>query len=223
MNKIIDLEKVLKIYKRGPENIRAVDRVSISVEEGEFLVIIGPSGSGKTTLLNLMGCVDNPTTGSIRLNGNETGNLNDRELTKIRASSIGFIFQQFFLLPTLTALENVALPALFSKKNGQHNRAKGLLHSVGLGNREAHFPSQLSGGEMQRVAIARALMNNPKILLADEPTGNIDSKSSRTILGIMKELNERGLTIIMVTHDSELAQSAGRRICMHDGKVTEWR
>lgn len=219
MNKIIELDNVIKLYQRGTEKVHAVDNVSLSIEEGEFLSIVGSSGSGKTTLLNLIGCVDKPTSGSVKLQGKETGNLTDKELTQIRSAAVGFIFQQFFLLPTLTALENVELPAVFHRKPGLDNKAKELLSSVGLKNRADHLPSQLSGGEMQRVAIARALINNPKILLADEPTGNLDSANAEIILGILKGLNRQGLTVIVVTHSVELAQMAERMIRVKDGKI----
>jgi putative ABC transport system ATP-binding protein len=219
MNKIIELNKVVKLYQRGTEKVHAVDGISISVNEGEFLSIAGPSGSGKTTLLNLIGCVDKPTSGSIRLANTDITILKEKEFTKIRATTIGFVFQQFFLLPTLTALENVELPLLFSRKGGRNNRAKELLNLVGLANRENHLPSQLSGGEMQRVAIARALINGPKILLADEPTGNLDSQNACIIIDIFKRLNQRGLTIILVTHNIEFAKIAKRAFHLKDGKI----
>lgn len=219
MNKIIELHNVVKLYERGTEKVHAVDDINLSIENGEFLSIVGPSGSGKTTLLNLIGCVDNPSSGSIKLDGLETGNLNDGELTKIRATTIGFVFQQFFLLPTLTALENVELPSLFNRRANRDNRGEELLTLVDLKNRRDHLPSQLSGGEMQRVAIARALINNPKIILADEPTGNLDSRNAQIIIDIFKKLNQQGLTIIVVTHNIELAQQSARVIHLKDGKV----
>jgi len=218
MNKIIELNNVVKIYKRGTEKVHAVDGVSLSVDRGEFLSIVGSSGSGKTTLLNLIGCVDKPTSGSIIINAMKVEGLKDGELTKIRATTIGFVFQQFFLLPTLTARENVELPSLFNKRTNLKNWAKELLALVGLENREDHLPSQLSGGEMQRVAIARALINDPKILLADEPTGNLDSQNAKIIIEIFKKLNQKGLTVIMVTHNIELAQQATKVIHLKDGK-----
>ncbi len=219
MNKIIELDNVVKLYKRGSEKVHAIDGISLSIEKGESLSIIGPSGSGKTTLLNLIGCVDKPSSGSIKLAGIEIGNLKDKELTRIRATTVGFVFQQFFLLPTLTALENVELPTLFNRKTGRNNKAGELLSLVGLKNREAHLPSQLSGGEMQRVAIARALINTPEVLLADEPTGNLDSKNAQIIMDILKKLNRQGLTIILVTHNTELARSAKRMIHLKDGRI----
>mgnify|MGYP001616382475 CR=1 FL=1 len=220
MYKIIELNNVVKLYRRGTEKVHAIDEINLSVEKGEFLSIAGPSGSGKTTLLNLIGCVDKPTSGSIKLDNIEMGNLKDKELTKIRATTVGFVFQQFFLLPTLTALENVELPSLFNRRsNRDNNREKELLALVDLKNRRDHLPSQLSGGEMQRVAIARALINDPKILLADEPTGNLDSQNAKIIIEIFKQLNQKGLTVIMVTHNMELAQQAAIVIHLKDGKI----
>jgi putative ABC transport system ATP-binding protein len=222
---MIELDKVIKLYQRGTERVHAVDGVSISIEMGEFLSIVGPSGSGKTTLLNLIGCVDKPTSGTITLDGLNIGKLNEGELTKIRGKTIGFVFQQFFLLPTLTAVENVELPTLFARKNGLDNkggkqyRAEELLDLVGLKERANHLPSHLSGGEMQRVAIARALINDPKILIADEPTGNLDSQNAQIIIEIFKKLNQKGLTVIVVTHNIELAQQAAIAIHLKDGKI----
>ena len=220
MSEMIELSEVRKTYRRGSEIIAAVDGVNLSIEPGQFVAVIGPSGSGTTTMLNLIGCVDKPDGGRVRLDGLETGNLPERALTKIRSEKIGFIFQQFFLLPTLTVRENVQLPAVFAGRNNHRaERAHQLLNRVGLGPRANHLPSQLSGGEMQRVAIARALMNRPKVLLADEPTGNLDSRSAETVMQIFRELNREGLTIVMVTHNTELALEAGRIVSMKDGRV----
>lgn len=225
MNRIIELENVVKHYHRGSEQVHAIDGVSLAIESGEFLSLVGASGSGKTTLLNLIGCVDKPTSGSVNLEGRKVELLKDKELTKIRGRTIGFIFQQFFLVPTLTAMENVALPALFHKRNGHDKnlktRAKELLDLVGLTNRESHLPSQLSGGEMQRVAIARALINEPRIILADEPTGNLDSKNAEAIMEIFRKLNQGGLTVVMVTHNLELAKQAQKIIHLKDGRVVD--
>lgn len=219
MNNIIELKEVTKHYRRGSETLTAVNHVSLTVAPGEFVAIVGPSGSGKTTLMNLIGCVDKPDTGTLTLDHQETSRLNDRDLTAIRAHKIGFVFQQFFLLPTLTALENVQLPALFLHNGERKARARELLFNVGLGARANHLPGQLSGGEMQRVAIARALINGPKILLADEPTGNLDSHNAASILAIFRELNAGGLTILMVTHNPELAQQARCIITLRDGQI----
>jgi ABC-type lipoprotein export system ATPase subunit len=219
MNKMIELKNVSKMYQRGVEKVHAVEDISLSIDQGEFISFAGASGSGKTTLLNMMGCVDRPTSGSIKLDGVETGSLKDNELTKIRSSQIGFVFQQFFLLPTLTALENVELPVLFGKKQNFKKKSEDLLALVGLKDRKNHLPSQLSGGEMQRVAIARALINSPNVLLADEPTGNLDSHNAQIILGLLKKLNQQGITIVVVTHNLELAKSAKRILSLKDGQI----
>lgn len=224
MSSIIELKEVVKLYRRGSENIHAVDRVSLSVQEGEFVSIVGPSGSGKSTLLNLIGCIDTPTSGTVMVDGQPTQALTEKELAGIRNSRIGFVFQQFFLLPTLTALENVMLPAVFSR-NGQRtlktNRAEALLDLVGIAARADHLPAQLSGGEMQRVAIARALINEPKILLADEPTGNLDSASAESVYNIFGKLHQNGLTIVVVTHNAELAGKTDRVFRLKDGKLLD--
>jgi putative ABC transport system ATP-binding protein len=222
MSKIIELNNVIKLYQRGNEKVHALDGISLSIEEGELVAVVGPSGSGKTTFLNMIGCVDKPTSGSVHLNGQETTDFKDKELTHIRSKTIGFIFQQFFLLPTLTALENIQLPALFiaNRKEKIKERSREVLELVGLANRSNHLPSQLSGGEMQRVAIARALVNDPKILLADEPTGNLDSHNAQIMLELLRKLNRQGITVIIVTHNLELAKSAQRILSLKDGKIT---
>lgn len=221
MTDAIELKTVTRTYQRGSETIRAVNEVTLTVAPGEFVALVGPSGSGKTTLLNLIGCMDKPDSGTVRIDNEETNGLNEAGLTRIRARKIGFVFQQFFLLPTLTALENVQLPAVFLRNGDRSARAADLLERVHLGNRATHFPGQLSGGEMQRVAIARALINEPKILLADEPTGNLDSHNAEAILQIFRELNASGLTVLMVTHNPELARHARRRIVLRDGSSSE--
>jgi putative ABC transport system ATP-binding protein len=222
MNNIIELKEVIKLYQRGTEKIHAVDGINLSIEQGEFIAIIGPSGSGKSTLLNLIGCVDTPTSGTINIDGLSTQTLKEKELARIRNSKIGFVFQQFFLLPTLTALENVMLPTVFSRNGQSRNkkqRAKELLNLVGLSERTNHLPSELSGGEMQRVAIARALINEPKILLADEPTGNLDSTSAESVYSILDKLHKDGLTVITVTHNVELANKSQKIFKLKDGKL----
>ena len=221
MNNLIELNAVVRSYRRGSERIRAVNEITLTVALGEFVAIVGPSGSGKTTLLNLIGCVDKPDGGTLRIDGEETGQSDERGLTRLRSRKIGFVFQQFFLLPTLTAQENVQLPALFLHNGDRADRAAELLNSVQLGNRLQHLPRQLSGGEMQRVAIARALINEPKLLLADEPTGNLDSLNAQAILDIFRTLNASGLTILMVTHNPELARQARRTVTMKDGRIFE--
>lgn len=218
---IIELVNVRKKYRRGSEVIAAVDDVSLSVAAGEFVAIVGPSGSGKTTLLNVIGCVDEPDSGTVRVDGITTKGLSERALTDIRAHKIGFVFQQFFLLPTLTVVENVQLPALFTGNGGQGESPERLLERVGLQSRVNHLPAQLSGGEMQRVAIARALRNRPKILIADEPTGNLDSRNAEAVVDIFHELNRGGLTIVMVTHNLDLAHKAGRIVELKDGRLVQ--
>jgi len=221
MNVIINVENVRKTYKMGDNVVKAVDGVSLSVFEGEYLVIMGPSGSGKTTLMHLMGCLDKPDSGEIYLSGQRVSKLNDRDLAKVRNKMIGFVFQQFNLLPRLTALENVELPMIYAgvPRTVRRKRAKELLTMVGLAERMEHRPTQLSGGQMQRVAIARALANEPQIILADEPTGNLDSKSGEEILKIFSDLHSDGLTMIVVTHDPEVAENGERVIHMRDGKI----
>ncbi|KAF2957427.1 MAG: ABC transporter ATP-binding protein [Thermotoga caldifontis] len=221
MAEIIRVENVRKIYRMGETEVRALDGVSLTVEEGEFLIVMGPSGSGKTTLLHLMGCLDKPTEGEIYIASTPVSKLSDAQLAKVRNKMIGFVFQQFNLLSRLTALENVELPMIYAgvPKSLRRKRAKELLELVGLGDRLHHRPTQLSGGQMQRVAIARALANDPVVLLADEPTGNLDSKSGEEILKIFSELNERGQTVVIVTHDPEVAKQGDRIIRMRDGKI----
>lgn len=219
MNNLIELSKASKTYRRGSEQIHAVEDVTLSIAAGEFVAVVGPSGSGKTTLLNLIGCVDKPNSGVVRIDGQDTVGLNERELTNIRARKIGFVFQQFFLLPTLTAQENVELPTVFTSNGSHRKQAADLLQLVGLAGRAEHLPAQLSGGEMQRVAIARALINEPTILLADEPTGNLDSHNAEAVLKLFRELHKSGLTIMMVTHNTELASEANRIVKMKDGRV----
>jgi putative ABC transport system ATP-binding protein len=221
MSSLVELRGVAKLYHRGAEEIHAVDGLTLSVEEGDYLSIVGPSGSGKTTLLNLVGCMDRPSEGTVSVHGIETDGLTDNAMAAIRSTSIGFVFQQFFLIPTLTALENVMLPARFCRKDMDdvEARAMGLMDKVGMAHRAHHLPSELSGGEMQRVAIARALINEPLLLLADEPTGNLDSQRADEIHELLSELNEGGLTIIVVTHNAAIADDSLRCIHLKDGRV----
>ena len=216
---IVELKDVTKIYKRGSEEVHALDGVNLRIERGDFLAIVGPSGSGKTTLLNLIGCLDKPTSGTIEIDGKNVTEEKESVLTNIRRHTIGFVFQQFFLIPTLTVLENAQIPGLFSRDSNRVENANKWLNLVGLEGRLEHLPSQLSGGEMQRVAIARSLVNSPSILLADEPTGNLDTASAHTIFDIFNKLNNNGLTIIMVTHNTELARGCKRIIRLEDGKI----
>jgi putative ABC transport system ATP-binding protein len=221
----IEAERLRRVYRRGPEEIAAVDDVSLRVEKGEFLSVTGPSGSGKTTLINVLGCLDNPTSGRLSLGGRvvfEDGKgLSEAKLTRIRRDVFGYIFQKFYLISTLTVLENVVLPFTFFKKPGAGEDVGRVLELLGLDKRADHLPGQLSGGEMQRVAIARSLVNRPEILLADEPTGNLDTARSEEIGSILMDLNKReGLTIILVTHNPRLARLAGRTVELRDGKVS---
>jgi len=228
MNKpIIELENVSKIYKLGKVNVKALYNLNLKIYPKEFLAIIGKSGSGKTTCLSIMGCLDLPTRGKVKLLGKDISKFDDRELSKIRGKTIGFIFQMFNLIPTLTTLENVTLPMIFQgvDKEKRIKRAKKLLKLVGLEERMNHRPMELSGGEQQRVAIARALANEPQIILADEPTGNLDTKSGKMIIDILEKINkEKGTTLVIVTHDVELASRASRIIKLEDGKIVkEWK
>lgn len=216
---VLEAEELTKVYCRGSEEIYALKDVDFSVSEGEFVSIIGPSGSGKTALLNVLGCLDTPTCGTIRLNGTETSGMKEKDLVKLRRDNIGFVFQQFYLMPTLTARENIELPLLFSKKDGNKGRIDDVLEMVGLGDRGDHLPGQLSGGEMQRVAIGRALINDPKIVLADEPTGNLDSATSEKIFELFSKLNRKGLTLVIVTHNLDLAKQAQKMYTLRDGQI----
>ena len=218
----VRMTSLTKVYQVGDSTIHALDGVDLDIKRGQFVSIMGPSGSGKSTLLNVLGCIDTPTSGSLQIMGREVSKLNDHELTSIRLTTIGFIFQQFYLIPTLNGLENVELPMKEAKvpRHDRHKRASELLDMVGLSNRVRHLPHQLSGGEQQRVAIARALANNPEILLADEPTGEVDTRTSDSILGILEDLNrERGLTMVVVSHDPKVADRAPRRLNMVDGVI----
>jgi putative ABC transport system ATP-binding protein len=216
---LIELLEVSKSFRRGSETVHAVEKADLAIGRGDFIAVEGPSGSGKTTLLNLAGCMDKPTSGRVVVDGRDVAGAGERELAGIRRSTVGFVFQQFFLVPTLTVLENAEIPALFSRKPGSESRARELLERVGLGNRLSHLPSQLSGGEMQRVAVARALVNSPAVLLADEPTGNLDSRNTEGIMELFGGLNRDGLAIMMVTHNPDLARRAGRIVRMEDGRI----
>lgn len=219
MSAIIKIENVTKTYKMGDFSLQALDQVSLEIEAGDFVAIMGPSGSGKSTLMNVLGLLDTPTSGTYHLEGEAVENLSENELAVVRRETIGFIFQQFHLLARTTALENVAMPLLYSERALNFDRASELLTKVGLGERTGHKTNELSGGQQQRVAIARSLVNNPRIIFADEPTGNLDSKSEKEIMSMLKELNEAGITVIMVTHEEEIGKLASRLIRMRDGKV----
>ncbi len=218
---LIQLENITKVYKLGVERIHALGGVSVQVDRNEYVAIMGASGSGKSTLMNILGCLDRPTSGRYELNGIATAKMGAAALAKVRNEQVGIVFQSFELLPRLSALKNVALPLIYSLGGmwGSTKRAQQALERVGLGGRVRHRPNQLSGGERQRVAIARALINNPSILLADEPTGNLDSRASEEILALFDQLHAEGQTIIMVTHESDVARHAQRVLRMKDGSV----
>ena len=218
---LIETVDLWKTYVMGSEEIHALRGVSIQIERGEYVAIMGPSGSGKSTLMNLIGCLDTPSKGSYLLNGKQVSQMNDNDLARIRNEEIGFVFQTFNLLPRATALHNVELPMVYAgvQKKDRAERAKQALENVELGDRTMHKPNELSGGQRQRVAVARALVNNPSILLADEPTGNLDSKTGIEIMGLFERLHKSGNTIIVVTHEADVAAYARRTIYIRDGQV----
>lgn len=218
---IISIHNLVRDFELGNQTIHVLKSLSIDIKKSEYVALMGPSGSGKSTLMNILGCLDTPTSGTYILNGVEVSTLNDNELAEIRNKEIGFVFQTFNLLPRYTALDNVALPLIYAgiSKTERNKMAKEALDKVGLSDRIAHKPNELSGGQRQRVAIARALVNNPAIILADEPTGNLDSKTSDEILNLFDDIHKQGNTIIMVTHESEVAKRAERIINLKDGKI----
>jgi putative ABC transport system ATP-binding protein len=218
MGAILNAVGVTKLYIRGAETVRALDNINISIERGDMVAVVGPSGSGKTTLLNMLGGFDKPTNGSIYLKEFEISNMKEKELNLIRRKEIGYIFQNFHLLPTLTVRENISIPLIFSGKK-EDGRVERVLEVVGLSNRATHLPSQISGGEMQRTAIARALINDPEILIADEPTGNLDSEMALSIFNLFNSINQQGKTIIIVTHNLELAKKCRRCLHIKDGRI----
>jgi len=220
----IEAKNLRKVFQRGSEEIPAVNDVTLSIEEGRFVSFVGPSGSGKTTLVNILGCLDNPTSGKLNLMGenifDQGKTLSEAQLTKIRREIFGYIFQKFYLIPTLTVLENVMLPFTFYKKTGADADVEKILKLLGIEHRKNHLPGEISGGEMQRVAIARALINKPRIILADEPTGNLDTKRSKEIGELLKGLNQKeGLTVVIVTHNLFLAEMADQVFELRDGKI----
>lgn len=227
MAEVIRLVDIVKSYIMGDSVVHALEHVNVQIGEGEFTSIMGPSGSGKSTMMNILGCLDRPTSGHYFLRGRDIAGYNDDELAHTRNAEIGFVFQNFNLLPKLTAQVNVALPLVYAGINEEERmvRAARALESVGLGNRLDHKPNEMSGGQRQRVAIARALVNNPAIIMADEPTGNLDTKSSYEIMDIFKAMNDEGKTIVMVTHEPDIAQQTKRILVMRDGKLVsdEWR
>lgn len=221
---VIELKNIYKTYRSGKLEVKAVRNVNVSVKEGEMVAIMGPSGSGKSTLMHIIGLLDRPTRGTLLINGKKLNmEMPDKRLARIRSEKIGFVFQQFNLLPRTSALANVLMPATYMPggKSKYIERANELLAGVGLTGREKHKPNELSGGETQRVAIARALINDPEIILADEPTGNLDSKSGKDVMKVLKDLNKKGKTVILITHDQKIANQAGRIIKILDGRVTK--
>jgi len=220
---LIETVDLWKTYLMGSEEIHALRGVTLQIERGEYVAVMGPSGSGKSTLMNLIGCLDTPSKGSYLLNGKQVGHMNDNELARIRNEEIGFVFQTFNLLPRATALRNVELPLVYAgmPSKERDTRARLALEMVELGSRMNHRPNELSGGQRQRVAIARALVNNPSILLADEPTGNLDSRSGEAVMDLLKELHQSGATICMVTHDPRYERHADRSIHLFDGRIVE--
>lgn len=221
MKPLLQVQNVSKFYKMDGVEFHALTNVSLTITKGEFVAIMGPSGSGKSTLMHIIGCLDKPTTGTVEIEGVVTSKMNDAELARLRNKYIGFVFQQFNLLRKTAAITNVELPLVYSKVSQQKRKqqAKAMLEQLGLGDKLGNFPSQLSGGQQQRVAIARALVTDPSVILADEPTGNLDSKSGHEVIEILKNLHKQGRTIIMVTHDAEVAKNAKRIIRIADGTI----
>lgn len=218
---VIEIRNIIRDFKLGQETVHVLKGIDLDIKRGEYVAIMGPSGSGKSTLMNLLGCLDTPTSGSYNLNGNDVSEMSDDELAEIRNTEIGFVFQTFNLLPRTTALENVALPMIYAgaSKKQRQERATEVLNDVGLSDRMDHKPNQLSGGQRQRVAVGRALVNKPSIILADEPTGNLDSKTGMEIMGLFDDIHKAGNTVIMVTHEEEVAAHAHRIIRLLDGMV----
>ena len=220
---IVSLREVRRDYALGAERVHALQGVSLNVERGDYVAIVGPSGCGKSTLLNLIGVIDQPTSGTVTIAGKRVDAMSDREATSFRLHNIGFVFQRFYLMPILSALENVALPMAEAKVSGEERKARAaeLLAYVGLSSRQRHRPSELSGGEQQRVAIARALANHPALILADEPTGELDARTGAEIISLFRRLNSDGTTIVVVTHDEDLANAARHEVHMRDGRIVD--
>ncbi len=223
VSSMIELENIHRVFSVGSSEVRALDGIDLSLEAGEYVAVMGSSGSGKSTLMNILGCLDTPTEGRYHLLGHDVPQLDDDSLARVRNREVGFIFQSFNLLPRLSALKNVELPLIYAgvKPPERADRARDALQRVGLGDRVEHRPNQLSGGERQRVAIARALVGGPSLLLADEPTGNLDSRTSREVMEIVDQLSASGATVVVVTHETEVAEHAQRRVLMSDGRIVD--
>ena len=223
VSSMIELENIHRVFSVGSSEVRALDGIDLSLEAGEYVAVMGSSGSGKSTLMNILGCLDTPTEGRYHLLGHDVPQLDDDSLARVRNREVGFIFQSFNLLPRLSALKNVELPLIYAgvKPPERADRARGALQRIGLGDRVEHRPNQLSGGEHQRVAIARALVGGPSLLLADEPTGNLDSRTSREVMEIVDQLSASGATVVVVTHETEVAEHAQRRVLMSDGRIVD--
>jgi putative ABC transport system ATP-binding protein len=222
---LVDMQKIVKIYASGENEVRALDGIDLAIEAGEFLAVMGPSGSGKSTLMNILGCLDRPTEGTYRLDGVDVSRMSANQRAEIRNSRLGFVYQNFNLLSRTTALENVELPLIYGQApmsvRERRARAREIIHRVGLDGREKHTPAQLSGGQQQRVAIARALITDPPVILADEPTGNLDTRTSQDVMGIFERLNDEGKTVIIITHEHDIAEHARRAVTFRDGKIVQ--
>ncbi len=218
---MIELQNLSKIYDLGEVKVTGLDNINFSVESGEMVSIMGPSGSGKSTMMNILGCLDRPTSGLYLLDGDDVSKLSDDQLAKVRNQKLGFVFQSYNLLPKIDAQANVELPLIYSGQDHRHERATKALEMVGIAKRAHHLPPEMSGGEKQRVAIARALINNPVVILADEPTGNLDTTTSHSIMALLTDLNKKGITVVIVTHEEDIAAYTQRTIHVRDGKITE--